>query len=387
MKIPALHYALLCISIAMFTISCQHTQPIYHPPVLLQDGWKVGAPDKEGLDMDLLLQAAEQCRKNKKTDAFIVARHGVLIMDSYYNGYGAEDLHKVWSITKPVTAALIGIAIEKGQIASAEDSIAGYMGGYTADMPADKKNITINHLLSMNSGIAWTELGGKNGAAYKVAYSPDWIRFVLQQPMHTAPGKNFNYSSGDYMLLAPVIKNATGEQADTFAEQHLFAPLGIGDYEWVKYSEFWTKTEGGELPSVQQPSPEITYATPFANFPNTASGLKMRPRDMAKLGQLFLNKGKWQGQQVLNEAWTAMSVQPRSGNDAYGYGWRQASYTVNGKTISCFYATGFGLQCIYVFPGLDLVIVFAQQHYRDMGEGAKQMDRVLQDYILKAVKA
>jgi CubicO group peptidase (beta-lactamase class C family) len=187
------------------------------------------------------------------------------------------------------------------------------------------------------------------------------------------------------MLLAPILKNATGEHADTFAATNLFSPLGITNYEWIKSSEFWTKMEGGELPGARKPEPPIDYASRFAGFPNVGSGLKMLPRDMAKLGQLYLNKGKWSGRQLVDEQWIVQATGPQSENSAYGYGWRSKPYFLNNQQLPCFYVTGFGLQSIYVFPTLDLVVVFTQQQYRSMEQGEKQTQQIIEEFVLTAV--
>lgn len=384
-KLP-FHTFLACIS--LFVMSCkgqEQTRQITKPEQL-NDGWEISTPDDVKMDETLLAEAVEKNRLNKGVDGFVVVRNGKLIVDEYYNGYNAKKPHKVWSVTKSITSAIMGIAIEKGAIQSVNDSISRYMGPYVQAMSNDKNTITIRHLLTMTSGIDWVELGGRQSAGFRVAYSPDWIEFVLTQPMSDTPGRRFNYSSGDYMLLAPIIKNATGMQADAYAEQHLFSPMQITSYEWIKGSEFWTKMEGGELPGARKPEPPIEYPEYFAGYPATASGLKMLPRDMAKVGQLYLDNGKWNGKQIIPADWIMQSVQPHFGNTGYGYGWRLTQYIVGDKEIDCYYATGFGLQSIYVFPELDLVTVFTQQNYRTMQEGERQTQDVLQNYVLKAVQ-
>lgn len=377
--------AILAILFSWCILSCNEATEDMLPPQQLNDGWEVSTPEKEGMDAALLAKAIEQNADNEKVDGFVVARNGRLVAEAYYNGYKADTPHKVWSVTKSVISAITGITIEEGKIASEQDSIRKYMGNYELVMSGDKHGITIEHLLTMTSGIEWVELGGRQSAGFRVAYSPDWVEFVLSQPMSQEPGGRFNYSSGDYMLLAPIIKNATGMQADAYAEERLFAPMQISNYEWVKGSEFWTKLEGGEMPDVQKPEPPIEYPEYFAAYPHTGAGLKMLPRDMAKLGQLYLNKGIWDGKQVLPAAWVEQSVQPHYGNNEYGYGWRLAKYSVHGEETDCYYATGFGLQSIYVFPEYQLVVVFTQQNYRNMQEGSRQTQDVLRNYVLKAV--
>ncbi|RYZ54030.1 MAG: class C beta-lactamase-related serine hydrolase, partial [Sphingobacteriales bacterium] len=202
---------------------------------------------------------------------------------------------------------------------------------------------------------------------------------------HT-PGSVFNYSSGNTMLLAPVIKKATGVQADAFAKEHLFQPLGINMYEWDKASEFWSRTQSGELPGADKPDSVIQYSKAFAELPNTATGLKMLPRDLARIGQLYLNKGRWKGKQIVSESWIERSLQPYLSDSRYGYHWVSRSYVHNGKEIPCYLASGFGGQGVYLFPSLSMVLVFSQHTYKDMEEGEAETEKIIKEYILKAVK-
>ncbi|HEY9179008.1 MAG TPA: serine hydrolase, partial [Flavipsychrobacter sp.] len=209
--------AILAIIASWCTLSCNETTENVSAPQQLNDGWEISTPEKEGMDAALLAKAIEQNAGNKKVDGFVVVRNGRLVAEAYYNGYDADTPHKVWSVTKSVVSAIIGIAIEEDKIASEQDSIGKYLGAYQMVMGKNKNGITIEHLLTMTSGIEWVELGGRQSAGFRVAYSPDWVEFVLSQPIKEKPGAGFNYSSGDYMLLAPIIKNATGRQADAYA--------------------------------------------------------------------------------------------------------------------------------------------------------------------------
>lgn len=361
-------YKYLSCALLLAFLSCKESESEVSTPQKQDDGWEVAAPNEVGLDDDLINAAIDKCEGNG-VDALLIVKDGKLVAEAYYNDYDAGKQHKVWSVTKAVTATIIGIAIEEGDIRSVDDSMSKYLGAYADNMPEDKKSITIANLLSMSSGIEWVELGGRQSAGFRVAYTPDWVDFVLQQPMAYAPGDVYNYSSGNYMLLAPILRNATGIQADEYAKQHLFEPMGINNYEWVKGSEFWTKTEGGEIPSVQKPKPPIQYPDHFKEYPNMGSGLKMLPRDMAKLGLLCLNNGKWQGKQIVSETWVNNTTKNQFNNTEYGYGWRIMQLQVNGKSVDCFYASGFGQQGVYVFPQENIVVVFTQQNYTTMGKG------------------
>lgn len=338
----------------------------------MDDGWEISEPDKVGFNRQKLEKLVSNLEnENPKLNSLVIARHGKLIVDEYFNGYSPESLQKIWSITKAITGTIIGIAADKGLL-SEKDSIYKYLTNYIPDKNSSRGSITIEHLITMTSGFEWIELGGPKSAGFQLAYSSDWITFTLNQPHTDISGTTFNYSTGNSMLLAPIIKNATGQQAEEFAKDNLFLPLDITNYEWDAQSEFWTKTQSGELPGAKRPA-NIDYAKPFSDFSNTGSGLRMRPRDLCKIGQLYLNKGKWNENQIVSEKWINESTQSHFGNSDYGYHWR----LMNFQNKSCYYATGFGLQRIFVFPTLELVVVMTQQHYETMPQGEKWTNQFL----------
>lgn len=276
-------------TLLLINSSCRQDNREYLSPKQLDDNWIISTPDKEGMDMELIKEVVPKISNDYDgIDGIVVVRHGKLILDEYFNGYDSEKPHKVFSITKSIVGAVVGIAIEQGHIKSEDDSIKNYTGNYLTNKSPSLQNLTVKHVLTMTTGLDWVELGDMNSQGMKAPYTNDWIEFVLNQPMNSTPGRTFNYSSGNVMLLAPILKNSTGIQADKFADKYLFSPLGIKNYEWVKMSEFWSKTEDGEIPGVKEPT-SLKFDTLFSEFPSTGSGLKMRPRDLAKFGQLYLN--------------------------------------------------------------------------------------------------
>ncbi|HYD21185.1 MAG TPA: serine hydrolase [Flavipsychrobacter sp.] len=374
--------SLLFLSAVIF-LSCNNadTTEKQAGPEKLNDGWIVSTPVAEDLKPDLIAEALAYSADNRKLDALIIIKNGKLVVERYANGYGPGKLHKVWSITKAVTATITGIAIDKGHIPSELEPMYKYLRGYPMQHTS-LQAVSIEHLLSMTSGFAWKELGGPGSPGYELPYSSDWVAFTLQLP-HSSPGKEFSYNTGSYMLFAPIIKNTTGMQADEFAKTHLFESLGINNYQWDKQSEFWTKTKGDELKGARDPG-TIKYSDTFAAFTNTGSGLHMLPRDMAKIGQLYLDKGKWNGKQIVSEAWVNKAIQGHYDNTAYGYGWRLMSYEINGKQYPAYFASGFGQQSIIVIPDMQMVVVLAQQHYDSMPEGDRLTSELMNKYILSA---
>jgi CubicO group peptidase (beta-lactamase class C family) len=264
-----------------------------------------------------------------------------------------------------VTSALLGIAIARGEIAGADAPAAPFFEGYRVhgDDPRFAA-LRLSDLLTMRSGIRWDEhtlpyTNPANSCAAMEA-SKDWVQFVLDQPMAEDPGKRFVYSSGVTELLAQVLKKATGRHADDYAAEHLFAPLGIRSFHWKR--------------------------TPTGH-PDTEGGLYLEPRDLAKIGYLYMKDGVWNGTRLLPEGWAAISttpalvVDPAKGLE-YGYQWWVLS--PKGARPQVFAADGYGGQYLLVAPSLDLIAVFTGWNIWDKPE--LDMAYAL-DGVLRAVKA
>lgn len=185
--------------------------------------------------------------------------------------------------------------------------------------------------------------------------SDDPVRFVFDRPMAASPGSHFNYNSGCAMVLGDVVRTASGLRADRFAEAQLFGPLGISDYTWAK------------LPS---------------GAVHTGGGLSLRPRDMAKIGLLMLRGGRWQGNQIVSEAWTEESTRRQAPDQHYGYQWWLHSFHMRNRALASYRADGYGGQYIFVFPDLDLVAIFTGW---SPGDEERQAMDMLQRYILPAM--
>jgi CubicO group peptidase (beta-lactamase class C family) len=368
--------SLLIVAFSLIACNEKKERVMHKEPKQIKGGWEISTPEKEGFNKKQLEEViANVSVDNPKLDGLLIARNNKLIVEEYFNGYSTDKLHKVWSITKAVTGTTLGIAVDKGLI-SQNDSIYKHLKNYTIDSTSTARGITVEHLITMTSGYKWVEMGGRQTANFKLPYSQDWIEHILSQPHILPVGTKYNYSTGNTLLLAPIIKNATGKQVSEFAQENLFTPLAITNYTWYTQSEFWTKQEGDEIPNVEKPA-AIEYKKPFADLTNTGSGLFMRPRDMCKIGQLYLNKGKWDGEQVLSEDWIVASTQPHFNNKEYGYHWRLGTF----EGYPYYYATGFGVQRIVVFPTLNMVIVLTQQHYTTMQKGNVLTNNLLREIL------
>lgn len=251
--------------------------------------------------------------------------------------YHGTSLHTQQSVTKSITSIVYGIALTRGDIASIDEPIeplfpqqARFFGD------PRKRQITLRHLLSMTSGIRWPE-GGSYDASEdltgRMEKSDDWASLVLEQPMAAAPGEQWSYSSGAAALLAAAFKAATKHDLQDYAKMYLFAPLGIEDFVWKRSAGGLTDSEGG---------------------------LYLDMHDMAKIGQLYLQKGVWDGRQIVPTRWVEESVASRSTgrSDGYRYGrlwWMMPSGSLRDSTE--FNADGYGGQYIVVFPRWHVVAV------------------------------
>jgi CubicO group peptidase (beta-lactamase class C family) len=246
---------------------------------------------------------------------------------SWHPFYKGTDLHTMQSISKTVTSTLIGIAIRRGEIPGIDVKVMPYFAEFRTKPDPRRDSMTLAHVLTMTTGIAWDESSDTDLEA-----GEDWIQYVLDQPMVAEPGTVFVYNSGATELLAYILEKATGKHVDDYAKEQLFTPLGIDTFYWKRTPTGLADTEGG---------------------------LYLRPRDLAKLGYLFLNDGKWDGDRLLPEGWvrdaTARKVEKTDwGEFGYGYKWWVVSQ--KGPTsYDAYAASGHGGQRLIVIPELDLI--------------------------------
>ena len=282
-------------------------------------------------------------------DSLVVVRNGYIVMEKYYAPYDQDTLHGVYSVTKSILSALIGIAIREGYIHNVDDPVLDYFSGRTFENDDDRKQtITLEHLLTMSAGLDWNW--------DEMIYSPDYVQYVLDQPLLTEPGTAFLYSSGNSQVLSAILQESSGLTAQEFAREYLFNHLGIEELSWN--SDLTGISLGGW-------------------------GLKLKPRDMAKIGYLYLNEGGWDGQQVIPAAWVEASTrsyirvpEPLEPWEVFmGYSW-----WVHEDGI--YAAHGTKGQFIYVIPELDLVVVITG-HLPDAQ--FTQPQRLIREYIIPAV--
>lgn len=332
-------------------------------PVNTGDGWPVSSPTAEGIDSASLLSILEAIRDGRfrGVDSLVVVRHGKLVAEGYFNGYGPETLHDLRSTGKSFTSALAGIAIEQ-RLLALDDPIANWVPQFEshANMDARKRAITIQHLLDMRAGLEcndWSPASrGNEENMYNVR---DWVGFILDLPMAYDPGTVASYCTGGVIVLGQIISWRSGMALDAYAAAYLFGPLGIQQTAWRKAPD-GSATGGG--------------------------GLKLRPRDAAKFGQLYLNGGVWNGARVVPADWVTKSrerVTPL-GNDFYGTLWWKRTFAHGGGAVECFFTSGNGGNFIFVFPSLELVAMFTGSNYNSpLGD---QPFQIVGEYVLPAVR-
>ena len=328
-------------------------------PARMADGWPVAAPQQEGFDPAQICAVAARLEALPAADpnGVVVVRHGRLVYEHYFAGddsvqgeplgrreHDAQTLHHIESITKSITALLAGIAIDRRLLPGVDVAVLPYFPEDADLRTPEKAAITVRHLLTMTSGIDWPEGAvSYNDAANinrrRIRTEPDPDRFVLARPMAAKPGTVWNYSGGGVGLLASVLQKATHQRLDRFAKRELFAPLGIEHWTW---------------------SPLAT------GDPSASGGLLLRPRDLAKFGQLVLDRGTWRGRHIVSAGWIAEMTAPHlppgwafhSRDDySYGYLWWLGRVFLDGREIAWVGGTGWGGQRLYVVPSLDLVVV------------------------------
>jgi CubicO group peptidase (beta-lactamase class C family) len=257
--------------------------------------------------------------------SLLVSVDGQLRAEHYFNGATAGRSTNIKSASKSIVATLVGIAIDRGLIAGVHEPIGRYFPQYLADAP-EKASITIEDLVTMRSGLETTS----NRNYGRWVQSRNWVRFALEQPLIDRPGGRMIYSTGSTHLLSAILTRATGASTAAFARQALGEPLGITFGGWTR-------------------DPQGIYLG--------GNEMAMRPRDMLRVGALYLNGGRYEGQQVVSESWVRTSIEPRTvsrfSNREYGYGWWIRELA--GRPV--FYAWGYGGQFIFIVPSLDTVAV------------------------------
>jgi CubicO group peptidase (beta-lactamase class C family) len=293
--------------------------------------WATSSPEEQGMSSERLARLVEFGGSNNM-DSLLVTRHGRIVLEATFAPFRAGLKHRINSSTKAVVSTLVAMAMRDGKLDSTDRKVVEFFADRTiANLDERKKAITIRHLLDMTSGLEWSE--GLDGfrSFLEMERSPDWQQFVLDRPMSEAPGTRFYYDSGNSHLLSAILTKITGKSALDYARAELFGPLGIEDVMWR-----------GDPHGIS----------------GGGAGLYMHPRDMAKIGYLWLRGGVWEGKQIQPASWIERvrkaDVDMRetwTQNLRYG----SQFWVMPGR--DAYMAVGYDRQLIIVIPKLDIVAV------------------------------
>ena len=350
-------------------------------PVARDDGLPVASVNEDKLvDRDALCRMADRLAADANVHSVLVTHGGKLVFERYFRGddeipgrfYGprvenitfdADTLHNVKSVSKSVVSLAVGIAIDRGLIGSVNEPIFSFFPELSDLRSPEKDRIRLSHLLTMSLGLKWVEATpstGDDNDEVRMHMALDPCRYVLGLAATAPPGQEFFYNTGALTLLSAIMRKATGRPLDEFAHATLFESLGITAVEW---SRVRGDTDAG-------------------------GGLRLRPRDMAKIGQLVLAGGRWNDRQVVSRAWIETSTAPKlkaTDDQLYGYLWWLGRSRLNGREVHWVGALGRGGQSIRIVPELDLVVVVTAGYYQDYSRQAFQVQYGIFRDILRAI--
>jgi CubicO group peptidase (beta-lactamase class C family) len=331
--------------------------------------WPVATPEEMGLDRQKLMDLVAEIRREEllpHLHELLIVRHGRLVLEETFNGWKADRLHTLQSVSKSFASALVGIAIARGEFKGVDEKVLDFFPDVKgiANLDERKAAMRLEDILTMRTGTDYNENGNDSPHYQLNALPKGWDKFYLDRPMIQAPGTGFQYDSGGVILLSAMLERRTGLHAEGYARDHLFKPLGIEKWFWLHNAEGHSHAGGG---------------------------LNLSARDAAKFGQLYLQKGRWGDAQVVPEDWVRESfkmrvdlTQPGQPPSGYGYLWWIWAPDPRGKSGEYIYAArGRGGQYIIVVPEHDMVVVFLGDA-KDRAEMGKPIE-VFFDRVLTAL--
>ena len=348
-------------------------------PLQRDDGWPVASVGEDKrIDRDALCGMADRLAASSNVHAVLVARGGKLVFERYFRGadennnrqagtvsFDADTLHDMKSVSKSVASLAVGIAIDRGLIGSLNQPIFSFFPELSDLRSPDKDRIQLLHALTMSMGLKWVEATPStedNNDESRMHRAADPCRYVLGLPVAGPAGRDFFYNTGALTLVSAIMRKATGRPLDEFARANLFEPMGITASEW-------NRVKGDS---------------------DAGGGLRLRPRDMAKIGQLVLAGGRWNDHQIVPKAWIDASTTPQieaTGLFFYGYLWWLGRSLHNGREVHWVGALGRGGQSIRIVPELELVVVVTAGYYQDYSPRAFQVQYGVFRDVLRAVSS
>lgn len=351
--------------------------------------WDRAEAHDEGFDVERLAALTRDLQAGRwgNIHALLITRHRRLVYEEYFSGpdqsieqqwpnvtFDATTLHDIRSISKTVTATLVGIALDQGHLSSIDALLADLLPDHRHLLTGRKADLTLRHALTMSTGLRWDEdalpYTDLRNDERQLSLSEDGVAFVLSRELVGTPGQNFQYSGGSTHLLAEILKRATGEPLEVYAERVLFEPLGITNWEW-------------------QPTGNVR--------PSPYAGLRLTGRDLTKIGQFYLDGGVFADRRIVSEAWTREATNSHVTvpaddttpefvlEDGYGYQWWSSRFTFPTGVHEVATGIGNGEQRVLVIPHLEMVVTFLAGFYDDTENGWTP-ERILIEKIIPAVQ-
>jgi len=372
------------ILIALFTLltwSCEKEtdyNPDFPADEFIQEGlylgeywptetWRTCHPEEVGMNEDKLRKMNEEfaylLELHAGMHSVIVIRNGYIVAEQYYSDdYSKDSLHRIYSCTKSITSAALGIALDEGYLSSVDQEIMDFFPEITPANPDPVKDeLTIHDFLTMSAGLDWKEIDflyeDDRNTFNDWRSSGGGVKFVLDRPLIYPPGTQYDYNTGISHVLSAIVTRSTGVSTDLYVEDKIFDPLGIEEYYWPRDGE---------------------------DIPYGGTGVMLTPRDLARIGYLYLKNGMWENEQIVPASWVTASSQPyiqrRYITDYYyGYHWWV-------DPDGLYAAVGYAGQWLFIIPEHDLVVVF--NNYLDESEWLhlSTPERMMEEYILPAIK-
>ena len=322
---------LLVTAAALGVSGCEDTNPAVPPT-------EINVASDHGFDADGLFGALDYAASTGTVSSVVVERHGVVVAEGHFLDVPHWGLHETWSVTATVTSLLVGVSLDRGYLESLEDRLADLLGPWSGHLDEVKSDITVRHLLTMTSGVG-RPAGGPEGFFIWMAQE-DQVAWILDQPLLAAPGDRYDFDDGAAHLLAAALTQVSGTTLSDLASEALLGPMGIPYVDWAS----------------------DPHGVNYGGF-----GLRLRSRDMVKIGRLVLAGGRWEGGQLVPRDWIREVVTPQvhpypdSPEGGFGYLWKISRC----RGLPCLYQNGYGGQILVAFPTLDMVVALTSTFSED----------------------
>jgi CubicO group peptidase (beta-lactamase class C family) len=346
---------------------------VYEPPLEREDGWSVATVEEVNIDrrgiesfIQRILDAPMDSVDAPQVHGVLIARHGKLVVEEYFHGFDREALHDTRSASKSLSATLVGAALHEGAQLQLSSSVYEVMNGgaFPEGLEPNKRKMTLENLLTMSSGFFCDDgnpaAPGNEDVLLEQREEPDYYRYSLNVPLDRVPGERAVYCSADPNLALGMLARATGEHLMDVFDRLIAGPLQIDRHAWFV------------SPALQ---------------PYGGGGVRMRPRDFMKIGQLMLDGGKWRGHRILDADFVKRASAPLYDLNQikYGYLWWSIAYPYKDRTVRAYFAGGNGGQGVIVIPELDLIVATFAGNYASR-VGLEIQQGYTPRYILPAVR-